>query len=249
MSPGTLAAAVASSALLLLMTAGCTSIERSLLFLPSHDTGTNGLTPWTHNGTLIGYSRTVGPPRNVWLMLHGNAGQAAHRGYAIQSFSPEDSVFILEYPGYGGRGGTPSREAFDQAAREAYLFLREGYPSTPVCVFGESIGSGPASTLAALSRPPDKIVLVVPFDRLSLVAKDHLPALLVSMIMRDDWDNIDALRLYKGPVDIFGAVDDTVVPVEHAKALAAALPWSKFTLIAGGHNDWSLAGKVQVRNP
>jgi pimeloyl-ACP methyl ester carboxylesterase len=249
MSPGTLVAAVASSALLLLMTAGCTLIERSLLFFPSHDTGSNGLTPWTHDGTLIGFCRPVGSPRNVWLMLHGNGGQASHRAYAIPSFSPEDSVYILEYPGYGSRRGVPSREAFDEAARDAYLFLRESYPGTPVCVFGESIGSGPASTLVSLARPPDKIVLVVPFDQLSLVAKDHFPALLVSMILRDDWDNIEALLRYKGPVDIFGAVDDAVIPVKHAKALAAAIPQSRFTLIGGGHNDWSLPGKVRVRNP
>jgi hypothetical protein len=74
---------------------------------------------------------------------------------------------------------------------------------------------------------------------LSLVAGDHFPSLLVSLILKDEWDNIAALLKYKGPVEIVGAKDDTLVPVAHARALAASTPTSKFVLISGGHNDWS----------
>jgi pimeloyl-ACP methyl ester carboxylesterase len=242
-------ALAALSSVMLLVTVGCSSIGRSMLFYPTHGSETNGLAAWTRDGALIGYCRVVDSPRNVWLMLHGNAGQASGRAYAIPSFSGEDSVFILEYPGYGGRAGSPSAAAFNQAAKEAYLFLRESYPSTPVCVAGESIGTGPASTLAGLGRPPDKLVLIVAFDKLSLVARDHFPSIVVSLMLRDNWDNIAALSGYRGPVDIFGAEDDNVIPVAHARALAAAVPSSRFFLIAGGHNDWSQQGRVRIRNP
>src|ERR1017187_5811336 len=133
---------VVLSSVMLLVTVGCSSIGRSLLFLPTHGSDGGGLTPWTRSGAFIGYSRIVDSPRNVWLMFHGNAGQASNRAYAIPSFPAEDSVFILEYPGYGNRAGAPSAAAFNQAAREAYLFLRESYPNIPVCIVGESIGSG-----------------------------------------------------------------------------------------------------------
>jgi len=201
------------------------------------------------NGEIIGYTRKVESPGNIWLMLHGNAGQASDRLYAVPSFSTEDSVFILEYPGYGNREGVPSKEAFNRAAKEAYLFLRETYPHIPVCVAGESIGSGPASSLSSLSPPPDKLVLIVPFDKLSLVAKDHFPSFVVSLILKDDWDNVAALSNYKGPVEIVGAEADTIIPVGHAKALAAAIPGSKLEIIGGGHNDWSYRGRVTIRNP
>jgi uncharacterized protein len=237
-------------AVVLLLTLGCTSwIERKLLFFPSHQAGTNGLAPWTRNGEIIGYSRTVESPMNVWLMIHGNAGQASDRAYALPCFSPDDSVFILEYPGYGPRKGVPSKKTFNQAAREAYLLLRKTYPKVPVCVVAESIGNGPACTLAVLTPPPDKFVLIVPFEKLSLVARDHFPAFLVSLLLRDDWDNVEALSHYKGPVDIFGMDADTVIPVVHAKALAARIPSAKFTLIPGGHNEWSESGRVSIRNP
>ncbi len=244
-----IATSILLAAVTLFGTVGCSSIERELLFFPTHRPQNNSLASWIKNGEIIGYSRKIESPKNVWLMLHGNAGQATDRLYAVPSFSTEDSVFILEYPGYGSREGVPSKEAFNRAAKEAYLFLRETYPHIPVCVAAESIGSGPASSLSSLSRPPDKFVLIVPFDKLSLVAQDHFPSFLVSLILRDNWDNIEALSNYKGPVEIFGAEADTVIPVGHAKALAAAIPGSKLVIIDGGHNDWSYPGRVIIRNP
>jgi len=224
-------------------------IERKLLFYPTHRPSDNSLTPWIKNGEIIGYSRTLASPKNVWLMLHGNAGQASDRLYAMSSFSNEDSVFILEYPGYGNRKGIPSKETFDRAAKEAYLLLRETYPHIPVCVVAESIGSGPASSLASLSHTPDKFVLIVPFDRLSSVAHDHFPSFLVSLLLRDNWDNVEAFSHYKGPVELFGAESDRIIPVKHAKALAAAIPSSKLVIIDGDHNEWSYEGRVKIRNP
>jgi uncharacterized protein len=234
--------------IILLEAVACSAIERRLLFYPTHRPYDNSLTPWVRNGEVIGCSRKVEWPKNVWLMLHGNAGQASDRLYAVPSFSPEDFVYILEYPGYGNRKGTPSKEAFDRAAKEAYEFLRETHPNVPVCVAAESIGSGPASTLSNLARPPDKFVFIVPFENLSLVAEDHFPAFLVRLILKDNWDNAKALSNYKGPVDVIGAETDTVIPVRHAKALAAAILQSKLTIIPGGHNDWSLGGRVNIRN-
>ncbi|HWZ94346.1 MAG TPA: hypothetical protein VNW30_04055, partial [Opitutaceae bacterium] len=237
-------------AVVLLLLFGCSScIQRKLLYFPSHRPDNNGLAAWIHNGETIGYSRIVESPRNVWLLIHGNGGQASDRAYALPSFSPDDSVFILEYPGYGMRQGVPSRKAFNQAAQEAYLLLRDTYPHVPVCVVAESIGNGPACTLAALTPPPDKFVLIVPFEKLSLVAKDHFPAFLVSVLLRDDWDNVEAMAHYKGPVDIFASEADATIPVVHAKALAAGVPSAKFTLIPGGHNEWSENDRVSIRNP
>ncbi len=241
--------AVILGAAALLFVLGRGPIEQSMLFFPSHRPADRMLSEWINQGQLLGYARKVGRPKNVWLMLHGNAGQASDRAYAIPCFAEGDSVYIMEYPGYGDRSGSPSRESFDRAAEEAYLQLRKSHPGVPVCIVGESIGSGPASTLATLATPPEKVVLVVPFERLSLVAKDHFSSLLVSLLMRTDWDNVEALSGYKGRVDIFGAIDDTIIQVKHAKALAAGVPQAKLHLIAAGHNEWAFPGRVAFRNP
>lgn len=228
---------------------GCSGIQRKFLFYPTHHTSANGLSAWVHEGKVIGYSRQVAAPKNVWLMLHGNGGQAADRAYAVPSFSEQDSVFVLEYPGYGQREGKPSRAAFDAAAKEAYALLRKAYPNIPVCVVGESIGSGPSCVLATQSPPPDKIVLIVPFDKLTSVASHHFRFLPVSLIMEAKWDNAEALSTYRGLVEIFAAEGDTVIPTEHAKRLADSVPGVRFHSISGGHNDWASGGEVKIRNP
>jgi hypothetical protein len=125
--------------------------------------------------------------------------------------------------------------------------LRSRHPNTPVCVLGESIGSGPACALARETTAPDKIVLVVPFDTLANVAAGYFPFLPVRLLLRDPWDNVESLRRYAGPVEIFGARDDTIIPIGHAKALARQIPGAQFTEIPGGHNDWSQEDQVKIR--
>jgi pimeloyl-ACP methyl ester carboxylesterase len=220
--------------------------QRNLIYFPGHDESDTALRPWIVGGEIIGYCRAVPHPGTVWLMTHGNAGQASHRGYVLGRMSAADSLYVLEYPGYGLRGGSPSKDSFNAAAADAYRILRSQFPGIPVGVIGESIGSGPASTLASAVPAPDKIVLVVPFDTFASVAADHMPFLPVRLILKDKWDNISALRGYAGPIDIYGATDDRVVPVQHAKSLAAALPHAKFVLIGGGHNDWSDSELVRI---
>lgn len=236
---------LASFALLI----GCASSQRHMLYFPTHEDSAPGLAEWRHNDKVIGFARMVDHPRNVWLLLHGNGGQAAHRRYALPCFAAEDSVYILEYPGYGRREGYPSLAAINTAAREGYELLRTQFPTIPVCVAGESIGTGPGSFLATLSRPPDKIVLIVPFAVLKDVADEHYPFLPTSLLLRDNWNNVSSLQNYGGPLEIFAAKEDAIIPIRHARALAASKPKAVFHEIAGGHNEWSSGGRVTIRNP
>jgi uncharacterized protein len=233
----------------LAMLAGCAVFQRRYLYYPTHHSDPPGLARWRDGDRLLGYSREVVAPKNIWLMMHGNAGQASDRSYALAAFSASDSVYVLEYPGYGDRPGSPSMQSIDRAATEAYEILRRRLPNTPLGVVGESIGSGPASMLALNPRPPAKIVLITPFDVLSRLAADHLPLLPVRFLLRDNWNNIEALRDYQGPLEIFAARDDEVINIAHARALAASKPSAVFHQIDGEHNQWSLLEQVSIRNP
>lgn len=229
-----------------------TVFQRKLLYFPTHEDSAVMaknllLKPWTLQGEVIGYIREAPRPKRIWLMVHGNGGQAIDRVYALPSFREDDSVFILEYPGYGGRAGSPSKDAFNAAAKAGYEQLRQTYPDLEVNVLGESIGSGAACSLAALPRPPDRIVLVVPFDRLASVAQRKLPFLPISLMLFDRWDNIEVLAGYPGRVDIYGATDDFVIPLRHARHLADSVNGSRFHVIACGHNEWSDRPDVDLR--
>lgn len=233
----------------LLFASGCSAIQRKFLFFPTHHNRTNGLTPWKEGDDLVGFSRPVPAPESVWLMLHGNGGQAADRTYALPRFSARDAVFIMEYPGYGARAGKPSKASFDAAAEEAYAALRRRFPGLRIGVVGESIGSGPASALARQATTPDKIVLVVPFDDLARVAARHAKFLPVRTILGGTWNNMQSLSAYRGRIEIFAATADTIIPVDHAEALAASLPSASYQEIAGGHNEWAASNRVAIRFP
>lgn len=228
---------------------GCRALVRQMMFAPTHHRLDNGLTRWLHDGRLIGFSRGVENPRNVWLMLHGNGGQAADRTYALRAFDDGDAVFVLEYPGYGERPGDLTRSSFDAAAREAYEMLRAQFPGKPVCVATESLGSGAGSTLARLPNPPDKFVFIVPFDDVKSLAHEHVGWLPTGLILAGSWDNVQSMAGYAGPVEVFGAKGDGIIPVHHARRLAASLPQAQFHLIPGGHNDWAEQREVRIRNP
>lgn len=114
-------------------------------------------------------------------------------------------------------------------------------------MLAESIGSGPACALAGEKVKPDKIVLIVPFDSLASVASQRFFFLPVRFMLRDAWDNVEALRHYTGPVEIFGATGDVVIPIEHARALASQIPGAHFIAISGGHNDWPESDEVKIR--
>ena len=221
-------------------------LEGTFLYFPTHSAAGSDLQEWRAGGKLIGYSSPVASPKMVWLMFHGNAGQASDRGYVRGSLRDTDAVFIMEYPGYGQREGAPSMQSINAAAAEAYALLRTLYPGVPIGVIGESLGSGPASYLCSLPDPPARAVLIVPFDNLAAVAGEHFPFLPVGLLMRDKWDNVTALSKYAGRVDIYGALHDSVIPVHHARQLAQSLPRATYHEMDCGHNDWSSRGLVKI---
>jgi pimeloyl-ACP methyl ester carboxylesterase len=247
-SPTLVRSLIALALLVVISSPAHAMLEGSFLYLPSHAPNQSQLAEWRIDGKVVGYSRTVPSPRSIWLILHGNAGQASDRQYIVNRLPADSSAYILEYPGYGARLGKPSMASINTAAREAYVALRSLHPGIPFGVFGESVGSGPASFLCSLPNPPDRLVLVVPFDNLLSVAKRHMKLLPVSLLLRDKWNNVKALAGYKGPVEIFAAKNDTVIPAEHARNLAQSVPQARYIELPGGHNDWSLNSLTQIRD-
>ncbi len=234
--------------ILLVPVVGC--MQRRLLYYPTHYNLTDAaaesqLTRWEIDGEFTGYARIVVAPRRIWLVLHGNGGQAAQRGYVVERVGRTDAVFIVEYPGYGDRAGKPSRDAFDAAALKGYTWIVQQYGADRIIVLGESLGSGPACMLAHTATPPPHLVLIVPFDVLTEVAKKKFAWLPVGLIMLDRWDNVEALQGYRGRVDVFGATNDAVIPVHHARHLAASVPGAVYHEFPGTH-AWATTGDVDL---
>lgn len=46
---------------------------------------------------------------------------------------------------------------------------------------------------------------------------------------------------YRGPVEIYGASEDEIIPMEHAESLANKVPGARYQALEGDHNGWSYA--------
>jgi len=190
-------------------------------------------------GTFLGYVRAVPEPKKVLLYFHGNAGEALQRTW-LERLDPQRQMTIVlaEYPGFGGRKGIATEDAIFASSLEIYDEVKVRY-DVPVTVFGESLGTGVASYLAS-QRPIESLALAAPFTSAVDVASQTLWYFPVRPIMRDRFNSRKYLADVKVPLHIIHGVDDTLIPIEHARRLHEAYTGTDKALdeIPGfGHND------------
>ena len=196
--------------------------------------------PWRNpSGQIIGWKfpATASPVASV-LITHGNAGCAIDRGYLagpIHDAAPVD-VYVLEYPGYGSREGSPDKRSLLAAADEAFGLLTNGLPKYLV---SESIGAGVACHLAkAHSTNVAGLVLFMPYHDLASVAQRKMPFLPAYLLLLDRFNPAECLRDYRGPVKIVLAGADEIIPVESGRRLFEGYEGPKtLQIIPGAHHN------------
>lgn len=245
-------------AILVLMIALFAGFQRRLIYYPS--TGTpaalaqmaqaEGFEPLANpSGETIAWiqsPRDGAAPEAVFIVFHGNAGFALHRSYyrdALRELSADRWTFVvLEYPGYGARSGSPSKDSLEAAAAEVLETVLARHP-VPIYLIGESLGAGVATSLAA-SHPENVrgLILVTPFTSLAAVGRHHYPFLPVRLLLRDNFDNVRNLKNFDGPVAVVLAEDDRIIPAAIGKKLYEAYegPRRLWTQPGAGHNTLDL---------
>lgn len=186
------------------------------------------------------------------LVFHGNAGHSLDRRHFATGFQSVDArrsssndassgweVYLMEYPGYGSRPGSPSEDSFMRAAREAIDRLLAEDPSRPVYLLGESLGSGVATQLAAeYPESVPAVFLVTPFTNLVDAGATLFPRVFVRAVLRERYDNESALTRYRGRVAFLLAGEDEVVTTELGRRLYEGYDGEKRLWIQedAGHN-------------
>jgi pimeloyl-ACP methyl ester carboxylesterase len=128
------------------------------------------------------------------------------------------------------------------AKQAARLAAREF--GTPLYVWGESLGCGVASAVAA--DPALEVrgaVMLTPWDRLPDVAQRKFWYLPARRLTRDKYDNVRSLESFDGPVAVVMAGRDQVIPNVHTLRLYESLPGEKklWVFENAGHNTWPTA--------
>lgn len=209
------------SASIVLCICGCAAQQRRLLYYPTklppdvaaQEATHSGFIPWKSvSGQIIGWEiPATGASTGSVLIVHGNAGCAIDRAYLAQPIheAADVDVFVLEYPGYGAREGSPGKKNFDAAAEEAFRLLPS---NAPKYIVSESIGAGVACDLA--KDHPEEIAgmaLLVPYHNLASVAQRRMWFLPAYFLLLDRFNPEKSLENYHGPVKFVVAGEDEII--------------------------------------
>jgi len=191
-------------------------------------------------------------PHVTVLVFNGNAGNRAHRGPLAAALQRHGfAVLLVDYRGYGGNPGAPSKNglAADARAARAYLAGRSDVDLSRLVYFGESLGTAVAVDLAS-EHPPAALVLRSPFMSLGDVGQYHYPFLPVRLLLRDRFSPIDQIRRIRVPLLVIAGGHDRVVPIDNSRRLyeAATAPKTLLVIPDADHNDYELlAGDEMIQ--
>ena len=164
------------------------------------------------------------PPRGdqpLVLYLHGNGGALVHRAERFATLARHGiGLLAIDYRGYGGSTGSPSEAGFMIDAETAYALAASRYPAARIALWGESLGTGVAVTLAA-ERGVGRVVLEAPFTSAVDIAALHYPYVPVRLLMKDQFRSDERIGRIAAPLLILHGARDQVVPIEFGEKLFA----------------------------
>jgi uncharacterized protein len=174
------------------------------------------------------------------LLFHGNAGNISHRiDYAKMFYGLGYNTLLVDYRGFGESSGVPSEQGTyrDAAASWQWLTQTRGIKASDIVIFGESLGGGVATWLAA-EHVTRGLILASTFTSISDLAAKVYPWLPVRWISRIHYNNLANLAKIRAPLLVAHSPDDELIPYAHGKVLYAAANGPKaFLQLSGGHNE------------
>jgi len=169
----------------------------------------------TVNGLLFKAEQTKG----LVFYLHGNAG-ALNTWGEISDFYTQNNydIFILDYRGFGkSEGRIENEDQFLGDVQLVYDSLKTDYKEENIVVIGYSIGTCPATYIAAKNAPKNLVLKAPYYSMIDLVHHYYwmVPGWMVKYKLRTN----KYIQEVKAPITIFHGTEDKVIPVESSYKL------------------------------
>ena len=178
-------------------------------------------------------------PRGVVFFLHGNVGNLVSWTTGVDFYRRVNyDLFIVDYRGYGKSTGHIENEAQLYAdARAAYDAMAPLYRDKPIVIYGRSLGTALAASLAR-DVQPRLLVLVSPFSSLAASAAHAYPwapGWVLKYPLRTDAIIGDV----KSPILLVHGSEDKLIPLAHSERLKALArsPVELLVVPGAGHSD------------
>ncbi len=182
------------------------------------------------------------PDSPVILYFHGNGenlGTMNRSGLFLSLQKLNYTYLAVDYPGYGLSTGKPSEESVVKTGQTALNWLKQKFPHNRIIIIGWSLGA----SAAALTASSTEIIingLVILSGWTSLPAVAFTKVSLLSSLIRDHFDTLEAMKNIECPILIIHGMEDTLIPYTHSEELAsAANELIRCIIIPNiGHNDF-----------
>ena len=202
---------------------------------------------------LIAWHRPAADGRATVILFHGNAGNLGDRLFLGEPLAARGFGLVLApYRGYGGAPGKPTEPGLVQDGRATLTALESREVARRnIVLWGESLGGGVATTLAAeaaaAGRPLRAVVLQAPFTSVFERAAELYPFVPARWLVLDRFDNLGRIAALGAPLLIVHGEADSVVPAAHGRRLleAAREPKSAVFIPGADHNNLDAFGLTE----
>ena len=176
--------------------------------------------------------------KGLVFYLHGNGGALDSWGDAAATYTALGyDVFLPDYRGYGKSGGTISSQAQMLADVDTvYRQLLPEYPESRTVVLGYSLGTGPATWLAARHHPR-LLILQAPYFSMRDMAARLYP-FVPGFVLRYPMPTNELIGRVSAPIVLFHGDRDEVIDYNSTLRLKALLKPSDTLIVLPGarHN-------------
>ncbi|HEY1171494.1 MAG TPA: alpha/beta hydrolase [Verrucomicrobiae bacterium] len=188
--------------------------------------------------------------RYAVLFAHGNGGNISHRVDIYRVWHGLGVNFLsFDYRGYGLSEGKPSEKGTYQDAKAGYdWLLSKGFQPENIIIFGESLGGGIASWLAA-EHKVGALVLQSTYTSVPDLGTEIFPYLPVRLLATIHYNTLERLPKIKVPLLILHSRSDSLIRFHHAeKNYKAANEPKLLHEVLGDHNETLFAGAEQYKD-
>ncbi|TQV86933.1 alpha/beta hydrolase [Aliikangiella coralliicola] len=215
--------------------------QRSFLYFPQSAGEVTGIPEVSFNHRGLKLSGWVVNPNNNAAIIYygGNAESVENNIEFFRRVTPDYTVYLIPYRGYGKNGGEPTESNLYADALFVYDEVQAQHSS--ISLIGRSLGSGVATYVAA-NRDIAKLILVTPYDSIENVAKSHYRIFPVSLLITDKYLSVERAPDIEKPTLLLVAEHDQVIPRERSDNLARHISQKFLTQVIidrAGHNDIS----------
>ena len=231
--------------------------ERGATPVPAEFKGAEKITFDSADGTeLVGWfipsqlSDTPAERAPTILHVHGNAGNiTSHIGFTDYLPAAGFNLMIFDYRGYGESAGSARRRGpllADTNAAIDNLLTRDDVDAQRIGMYGQSLGG--AIGLSVMHDRPELRAAVIEsaFSSWRGIAASAvggsspgpIARFIAWALIRDHNRPVDAIAAIDRPILIIHGTDDSIIPINHGRDLAAAGPTAELWELPGGdHNS------------